>query len=229
MSNIGIPSPTADVASLLRTVRALQEQVEILTGDRGDQLDRAARLTDLVGFELLTASNTGTWDYVLNRNNVVLSPSAADSLIPSLNFVGSFATAPTAIDLGVLWVQNAVYKNTTDGKSYVLTGTPLAWVEYLVDGQLFLLTIESSNGTTFRVGESSQTILLGRLFKNGAEVTDVTPGSWFRWRRSSAIPQAPPADDTTWNNLYVSGYKQVTINVDEVFARATFFCDVISP
>lgn len=165
----------------------------------------------------------------VNNNNVLISDVAANSLVPSLNYVGAFSTAPTSTTLGAAWKQNAVYKNTLDGKSYVLTGAPLAWVEYLADGQLFLLTIESTNGTIFRVGQNTSTLLKARLFKNGAEVTDVTPEAWFRWRRVSALPQAPPNDDATWNASYQSGYRQISINVDAVYARATFFCDIVSP
>jgi hypothetical protein len=165
----------------------------------------------------------------INSNNVLISDVAANALVPSLNYVGAFASAPTQSQLGTAWKQNAVYKNTADAKSYVLTGNPLGWVLYLQDGLAFLLTIESTNGTVFRVGQSTSTLLKARLFKNGAEVTDVTPTGWFRWRRVSAIPQAPPNDDAAWNALYVTGYTQVSINVDSVYARATFFCDVISP
>lgn len=164
----------------------------------------------------------------LSGNNVALSTIAANALVPSLNYVGEFSSAPTQTQLGDNWKQNAVYKNSTDGQSYVLTGSPLGWVVYLVDGKSFTVTIESTNGTIFRPGAGSSTVLKARLFKNGAEVTDQTPLGWFRWRRVSAIPQASPNDDATWNSLYASGYNQVTINVDDVYARATFFCDIIS-
>lgn len=165
---------------------------------------------------------------VVDGNNVNLSDLAAAQLVPNLNFVGAFASAPTQGQLGNKWLQNAVYRNTTDGYLYVLTGTPLGWVLYLQDGLSFVLTVESTNGTTFRVGQNTSTLLKGRLFKNGAEVTDVTPAGWFRWRRVSAIPQAAPNDDATWNAAYQTGYKQVSISVDSVYARATFFCDIIS-
>jgi len=164
----------------------------------------------------------------VDGNNINLSDLAASQLVPNLNFVGSFASPPTQAQLGNKWLQNAVYRNTTDGYLYVLTGTPLDWVLYLQDGLSFVLTVESTNGTTFRVGQNTSTLLKGRLFKNGAEVTDVTPAAWFRWRRVSAIPQAAPNDDATWNAAYQTGYKQVSISVDSVYARATFFCDIIS-
>ena len=161
-------------------------------------------------------------------STISLSDIAANSLVPSLNFVGEFSLPPTALELGANWVQNSVYRNSVDGKSYVLTGTPLAWQLYLEDGVNWSLSIESTNGTIFRPGAGTSTLIQARVFKNGAEVTAETPAAWFRWRRSSAVPQASPNDDATWNSLYTTGYKQISINVDSVQARATFFCDIIS-
>lgn len=164
----------------------------------------------------------------LNNSNVLLSTIAANALVPSLNFVGEFATAPDEALLRDSWRQNAVYKNTQDGHSYVLTGDPLGWEIYLSDGQSFTVTIESTNGTVFRVGQARSTLLKARLFKNGAEVTDSVPDSWFRWRRVSGFPQPAPNDDATFNAQYSRGFKQISISIDQVQARATFFVDVIN-
>lgn len=236
-----------EVVSALPTTGNTQGRVVFLTADNKlyrftgsaftavveavDIDSRGLEIKDLAGNTIFAPDGQiAATAYVdVNDNNVLLSEIAANALVPSLSFVGSFASAPTQAQLGAAWKQNAVYKHTGNGKSYVLTGTPLAWVEYLTDGQLFLLTIESSAGTVFRVGQNTSTLLKARLFKNGAEVTDVTPEAWFRWRRVSAIPQPPPHDDASWNALYQSGYRQLSINVDAVFSRATFFCDVVSP
>jgi hypothetical protein len=164
----------------------------------------------------------------LGGNNVLLSTIAQNSLVPSLNYVGEFRTPPTQAQLGLQWKQNAVYKNSSDMRSYVLTGDPLDWVIYLVDGQSFDVKIESSNGNIFRVGQAKETLLKARLFKNGAEVTAEAPESWFSWRRVSALPQPAPNDDATWNALYNRGYKNVQINIDAVHSRATFFVDIIN-
>ncbi|RWD47479.1 phage tail protein [Mesorhizobium sp.] len=164
----------------------------------------------------------------VNSNNVLISTVASNAIVPSIHFVGTFASAPTEVTLGDDWRQNAVYKNSTDGKSYVLTGDPLGWVFYLEDGKSFSVAIESTNGTIFRVGHNQTTMLKARVFKNGAEVTDEIPASWFRWRRVSITPQSPPNDDATWNSLYLTGYKQISVSVDQVLARATFFTDIIS-
>jgi hypothetical protein len=165
----------------------------------------------------------------INGSVVELSEVAFNSLVPSLNYVGEFSTPPTELQLEANWKQNSVYKNTTDGKSYVLTGTPLDWVIYLEGGTSFDIVVSSSAGTIFRPGQASETTLAARLFKNGAEVTDVTPATWFRWRRLSSIPKQAPYDDITWNNQHVNGFKTILVDVDDVDSRATFFCDIISP
>lgn len=87
--------------------------------------------------------------------------------------------------------------------------------------------IESSNGTVFRVGQDTTTVLRARVFRNGAEVTDDLPESAFRWTRTSLIPREPPYDDALWNTLYSSGYKQIEVNVDDVYARAVFKCEIV--
>jgi hypothetical protein len=67
MSNrVGIPEPRADVNSLMATVQALREQVQILTGERGDTLDRSASLSDLSDFGLVRASYRQDGSALLN-------------------------------------------------------------------------------------------------------------------------------------------------------------------
>lgn len=90
--------------------------------------------------------------------------------------------------------------------------------------------ITSTNGTVFRVGQSTTTTLKARVFRNAEEVTDLLPASAFKWSRVSGIPQPPPNDDATWNNLLnLSRVKEINLSVDDVYARATFFCEIIIP
>lgn len=159
---------------------------------------------------------------------VSLSELASNSLVPSVSFLGEFSYPPGP-EVGTGWRQNATYRNTSDGRVYILTGEPLEWMVYLEASANYSLVIESSNGTVFRVGSGSTTRIQARLFKNGAEVTEDTPATWFRWFRVSAVPRPYPYDDATWNSLHVSGYRSVDISIDDVYARATFFCDVMSP
>lgn len=153
---------------------------------------------------------------------VVLSDAAANSQVPTINFIGNFATQP---NIGT-YKRNSVYKNTTDNDTYILSGTPLTWGLYLESGLVWDIKIESSNGTVFRVGQFSHTMLIAHVFKNGVDVTGMIQDSRFRWRRVSYVSQPPPFDDTTWNLSYSAGYKQIQVSVDEVLARATFHCDI---
>jgi hypothetical protein len=108
--------------------------------------------------------------------------------------------------------------------------TEYEWSKFVgEDGEMYLLSIESTNGTIFRDGLNQQTTLIARLFKNGVDITAGTPASQFKWRRVSINPQPYPNDDATWNSAYQSGYKQITISVDDVDAKATFFCDITTP
>lgn len=93
----------------------------------------------------------------------------------------------------------------------------------------YSVVIESTNGTVFQAGTGLHTLLIGHVFRNGEEVTSTIPESWFRWRRVSLVPQAPPNDDATWNTAYSSGYKQVDVSVDDVLSKAAFNLDIVKP
>ncbi len=90
------------------------------------------------------------------------------------------------------------------------------------------VSIESVNGTEFRPGQGTQTLLIAHVFQNGVEVTDAVPAANFKWRRVSIVPPAPPHDDAAWNALYATGYKQVLVLVDDVASKATFHCDIFT-
>lgn len=106
-----------------------------------------------------------------------------------------------------------------DGYEWDIISTP-------DDGVVYNIIVGSTNGTIFRVGESSSTTLTARVFRNGVEITDDVPASAFKWRRVSTIARIPPFDDDTWNQSHSAGYKQITVDIDEVSSRASFFCDV---
>jgi len=88
--------------------------------------------------------------------------------------------------------------------------------------------IESTNGDVFKPGQTMSTVLLARSFRNGVEITNEIPESRFRWRRASFLPQPPPNDDATWNSNHVGGYKSIEVTAQDVYARATYFCDILA-
>jgi len=95
------------------------------------------------------------------------------------------------------------------------------------DAVTYNVIVESSNGDTFRPGATFATTLVARVFKNDQEVTDILPATKFRWTRVSYYPQPPPADDSTWNQTYSSGYKSIVLSISDVWQRATFHCDIL--
>jgi hypothetical protein len=145
-----------------------------------------------------------------------------------LDYVGEFSVLPDYSTLLDLWRLNVIVKNTADANYYILRGTPLAWELFSLDGLLYQTVIESSQGTIFRVGQDKYTLLIARLFRNGVDITESTPAAWFRWRRVSGYPLGAPYDDATWNSSYNTGFKTISIGIDAIHARATFFCDIIS-
>lgn len=55
---------------------------------------------------------------------------ATNASVPAINYIGAFATAPTT----TLLKKNAVYKNTSDGNSYILLENGGAWGLYIEKG-----------------------------------------------------------------------------------------------
>lgn len=95
-------------------------------------------------------------------------------------------------------------------------------------GQDYSVVVESSNGTAFRLGDPTTTLLSARVFLNGLEVTDAIAASRFKWTRVSQAPQPAPDDDATWNAQYATGYKQISLSIDAVNIRATFRCEILT-
>lgn len=148
----------------------------------------------------------------------------------------SIDVIPPNNDPSTKWIiKQYDYNSTTDQNGNTITQPPSGTavldteeISVVFEGEVYIIEIESSNGTIFRPGFSTSTILSARVFKNGLEITNDLPSSLFRWRRVSYTPQPPPNDDATWNNDHLSGYKSITVNVDDVKARATFFCELLT-
>jgi hypothetical protein len=136
----------------------------------------------------------------------------------------------------------AIFTNGSDTESYLTTeGDSVPSIRKFLKDSVFDLVllqeqfasylsyavvIESSAGTAFRQGEATSTTLNARVFSNGSEVTMDIAASRFRWRRVSAVNRPYPDDDATWNSVFVSGYRTLTVDFSSLFARATFFCDI---
>lgn len=55
----GIPEPGATIPSILATLRAIKESLEVAAADRGDQLDAAVTREDLIALGLVTEADLG--------------------------------------------------------------------------------------------------------------------------------------------------------------------------
>lgn len=122
--------------------------------------------------------------------------------------------------------ENEIFIDRVNKKTYYLSGGELKVLADLTEGISYVTYVESSNGVEFKVGESLTTTLTAKLFKNGVDITAEIPEANFKWRRVSIKAMLPPYDDDTWNLSHGAGYKTITVNTDEVEARATFFCDI---
>ena len=128
----------------------------------------------------------------------------------------------------------ATYNNIPNSVNFVrtklfLSGSTTTLVDteaipVLEEGVAYDVEIESSNGVYFRPGQGIVTTLIAHVFRNGVDVTSSISESKFRWRRVSYYS---PNDDVTWNQTYSSGYKQITVSIQDVTQRATFHCDIL--
>lgn len=90
------------------------------------------------------------------------------------------------------------------------------------DGQAISLFIESSNGSTFRVGQVDTTLFC-RVYNGSEEITESLDASLFQWKRVSD----DPAGDERWSTSSKAiGHKQVLIKTEDCNGRTVFFCEV---
>jgi len=149
----------------------------------------------------------------------------------------SINVIPPSDNPSTRWVVKLYNYNSTTYNGETITAPPQGTavldqeeITVIFEGEVYIVEIESTNGTVFRVGQDSTTTLKARVFKNGIEITDSIPAAKFKWRRSSALSgSSPEQDDATWNaTTGLSGVKQITVDIDDINSRATFFCDILS-
>mgnify|MGYP000768657259 FL=1 len=92
-----------------------------------------------------------------------------------------------------------------------------------INGQkMYRLVITSSNGNIFKNG-AIQTTLSAVVYSWDKNITDTLDSNQFLWTRVSD----DPVSDREWNDRHYGGTKTVEITKDDVYVRATFFCDLI--
>ena len=109
------------------------------------------------------------------------------------------------------------YTATLNGEEFTATHT----IFKLYDGEpSYTVYVESKNGTTFRNGIVSTT-LLARVYRGGEEITALIPEGNFVWRRTSK----DAASDEIWNSANHYG-KELEITEGDVWYKAVFDCEV---
>lgn len=88
--------------------------------------------------------------------------------------------------------------------------------------KMYRLVITSSNGNIFKNG-AIQTTLSAVVYSWDKNITDTLDPNQFLWTRVSD----DPVSDREWNGRHYGGTKTVEITKDDVYVRATFFCDLI--
>jgi hypothetical protein len=177
------------------------------------------------GQVVLAWNNCTDADYSVSELRV-----GADWATGAVIFTGradTFAWSPAAAGTYQVW---GAHRDRTGHESAAYPSVTVSVTDAdLAAAVNWEVVVESVNGTEFRPGQGTQTLLIAHVFRNGLEVTNTIPASEFRWRRVSIVDPPPPADDATWNALYATGYQQVLVNVDDVASRATFHCDIVTP
>jgi hypothetical protein len=91
-----------------------------------------------------------------------------------------------------------------------------------VDGTSFTVTIESSNGSVFRLKNISTTLFC-RVYLNTEEITETLDASRFCWKRSSG----KAIEDESWNTSSKAiGHKSIEITPTDCTGRTVFFCEI---
>lgn len=167
-----------------------------------------------------TVLNQKLADYYNARENV----NSAILTATSANASHVFFDQPTVpYKKGDLWISDGVLYQSTVDRTDAFTLADWVWC---IRANISVF-IESSNGDIFKPGQSTTTVLTGRAFKNGLEITNTLPDSAFRWTRKSFFPQTAPNDDATWNANHATGYRTVEVSTDTINARATYTLEIL--
>lgn len=114
------------------------------------------------------------------------------------------------------------YNKTTDEESLVYSD--YRWAKIVgEDGEsTYYVQIISENGLLFKNGVI-ETTLSAVVYQGEQDVTNTLDANQFRWARVSSDPES----DALWNSTNASGKKTIVISTEDVYQRATFFCDIM--
>ncbi len=113
-------------------------------------------------------------------------------------------------------------KETPAGAQGKADAAEEAAIDYADKNVTHKVEIFSTGGLVFKNNIISTT-LIARVYKGKEDITDQIDSNYFRWTRISD----DPAGDEIWNDANYGGSKQIVVTQDDVFARATFVCEIL--
>jgi hypothetical protein len=81
--------------------------------------------------------------------------------------------------------------------------------------------LHSTAGNQFMNGDISTTVYVV-VYKGREDITNTLPTSAFQWKKTDK----DGIEDTVWNNSHVGVGSQILIDREDVFRKATFWCDI---
>ena len=127
---------------------------------------------------------------------------AANAAYPAMNYLGSFASAPSTVGLK----KNSIYKNTADKNTYVLTADGGSWSLFVpagTDAQPTYTWVAYANDATgatgFTTGANTGQTYIGIANNKTTATESVTPGdyTWSLIKGDQGVPGTPGANGTT--------------------------------
>lgn len=155
MSNntVGIAEPRPTLESLTATVQALREQIQVINGDKGDILDRAVTLRDLLDYRILSGQLSDDWvvsDITRNAADVVSVVGFPDKAVTWVQESGGGTWSPsTPQDIVVTFLRGSDTIATHTVRGALNTGTgDITVTSQATTGEASTLTVTNNTTTT---------------------------------------------------------------------------------
>ena len=130
--------------------------------------------------------------------------------------------APTAQQMTIAPQEDTAYMGMCSTSEETAPADPAAYTWSRILGESAIsLQIISSMGNIFKNGAISTTLTV-KVWSGDEEVTALFDDNDFRWTRVSDDAQS----DRAWNAAHFGGAKQIVITQNDVWRRATFFCEL---
>lgn len=97
-------------------------------------------------------------------------------------------------------------------------------VNEVMDDVVYKIEIHSSNGLIFKNGQIN-TVLTAKIYRGKDDITSTLTNSQFIWKKKDKDGNL----DTAWNSAHVGIGKQVTIDRNDIYQKATFECSIDIP